>query len=955
MHTRAAFSLTEVLFALLILSLGILSIILLFPVGIRAQEQSRYQMYASIKAMELSDALAQHTKNFSDRIHEMTGDLSGERIVEGAIYGSFARFDAETVWTGSGKNGVYPVPVEIARRLDSPGGEIQQVLDSGAYLFYHDPRPVRGFSQIEATNPSGTKIAPELQRLVFAVVGAPQQNALPQHPCLQGPVYLIYPFAPQGPRLSPGRYKAKKMAVPDLPHVYEWDTANISPPSWETALWEPMNWELLASNRFEASTWRNGLLAFRNLCYFGWTPFEYKMNGSAWDDSSDPASAETEKAGGANDDGIALEEDTESWGVVTKKSIVRKPGDKRGVAITSAKCGVVTGGRPYYWSDGDAAGWKNDLSTFSGSFIAGYNRDAHQEDPAKSYLTVMDAFHDPGVGNYPLSFRDFITDPGFGLTGLGPDSKRFDKLVSDVIGAGLTDQPGDPKRLDPNTWTYRELGTNEDPRLPSLQQRYLLRWLALKLWRDVTIDEPALAALNPFKDVIPTNIEYLDPARVLALSHLADAAMRVGGMRLPMWEDPSANGALQNLGERLGASNANATDKRSSFAGSITDETAPFSNIKPRQCIDLDPLDPNIGGPGIDVAYAKMAHENCIRWAIAYVNRFPRDNLVPRPANRQVMTDRPLWQWDLFDDAGKAIRVNKPETWQNAPLNGVMPGYKVLPRPGIAADPALADKASDFTYSGPPYLPLPRLAPGFQTEGGQQRYGTNNQDVKPTNCQPGYNLSAKNWTEKIPGRPTRWFNRMSQSAEPTFDVKTASRARRFSLNAPFAPQNRMRQIVYWAVNWKEYEDCESAPSAPQGVEIMGSGMDSSWWTCPSADTWNEFDPSESGLIWFGRDRTITFSDVFGTESTGTAQGHSNGTRFYSIQNQGNFSKGEKLASIRNFFDVEGLNHTFGFFGADRDGNGVYKNGTLRASTRLRATEVARFNYYDPIVWCHLRK
>ena len=334
---RIAFTLAEVLFALLVLSIGILSILALFPVGIRAQDQVRYQMYASIKAMELSDALAQHTKNFSDRVHEMTGPLSGSNIVAGGVYGSLARFDAENVWAAGGQNGVYPVPVEIARRLDSPGNEIQRVLDQGSYLFYHDPRPVRGFSMTEANNPSSAKTAPELQRLVFAVVGAPQQNALPQHPCLQGPVYLIYPFAPQGPRLSPGRYKAKKMAVPDLPHVYEWDTANISPPSWETALWEPMNWELLASNRFEASTWRNGLLAFRNLCYFGWAPIEYKFNGLE-SNGADPLPS----------DGFDLKEDDKNGDVWTRHTIAKFSDSGYGVSITNQGGGVSAGDVPNY-------------------------------------------------------------------------------------------------------------------------------------------------------------------------------------------------------------------------------------------------------------------------------------------------------------------------------------------------------------------------------------------------------------------------------------------------------------------------------------------------------------------------------------------------------------------------------------------------------------------------------
>src|SRR5260221_2019677 len=35
-----------------------------------------------------------------------------------------------------------------------------------------------------------------------------------------------------------------------------------------------------------------------------------------------------------------------------------------------------------------------------------------------------------------------------------------------------------------------------------------------------------------------------------------------------------------------------------------------------------------------------------------------------------------------------------------------------------------------------------------------------------------------------------------------------------TLTAPFAPAERCRQIVFWAVDWQSYEDFETAPSAP---------------------------------------------------------------------------------------------------------------------------------------------
>lgn len=898
MPYRSAFTLAEVLFALLVLALGILSIILLFPIGIRSQEQVRYQMYASIKAMELSDALAQHTKNFSDRVHEMTGDLSGERIVAGAVYGSYARFDAETVWAAGGQNGVYPVPVEIARRLDSPGGEIQQVLDQGGYLFYHDPRPVRGFSMTEATNPAGAKTAPELQRLIFAVVGAPQQNALPQHPCLQGPSYQLYPFPPHGPRIS-AKLGAKVGSDGEPKHKYIWNTTDVRVHGHEIDQWESMNWEVMASRRFKDSPWRDGLLAFRNLCYFGWTPFEFKMRRPDSGPDPDP------------DDGIDFRQDNRD----NIGTISTFPG-KMGVAITATDGGLV----PNYWANGDyeqlVAGvlvpmyWKNDLSSRGASYLPGYEvlKDTYTDDSGR--LTVMDAFKAPGPGLGPMTFEAFVNNPGYPSL---PAQSRFDTLITEAIGTGLT---GPSKDSNPANWKYKELGSYADPRLPSLQQRYLYRWLALKLWRDVTVGS-SLAGMNPLVDPIwaadgsyPDAVS-LHPARVLALSHLADAAMRVGGMRLPMWETLLKPDEEFKPADFLG-SNKDAIDRADRFPGSETDGPFPSPKTPQGECLPAD------------VLMAKTAHENCLRWAIAYANRFPHDNLVPRPGNRQVMTDRALWQWDLFDSAGNALRANTPNTWQGSAMTGVMPGYKVLPRPGIVA------QSHDH---GSTLLDLPRLAPGFQVLGGQRRYSS------------GDYVGMD-----------KWFERMTRSNEPTFDVQNAARARRYALNQPFAPQNRVRQLVYWAADWKSYEDSESAPSAPHGAEILDISFLPKWHATPSpsASAWNDFDPSEGPLIWFGRDRKFSFSALFGREGGGESTDPS---RMHPVKhaNREGITWSKQLGSIRNYFDDEGLNHTFGLFGADRDGNGIYRNGSVKSSVRLRALEVARFNFYDPVVWCHLRK
>ncbi len=45
----------------------------------------------------------------------------------------------------------------------------------------------------------------------------------------------------------------------------------------------------------------------------------------------------------------------------------------------------------------------------------------------------------------------------------------------------------------------------------------------------------------------------------------------------------------------------------------------------------------------------------------------------------------------------------------------------------------------------------------------------------------------------------------------------------------------------------------------------------------------------------------------------------------------------------------------GLWGADRNHNGRFDRGPIPTAMRMRASEIARFNYYDPIAWTTLRR
>jgi hypothetical protein len=189
-YRRRGFTLFEVGISLVIMSVGVLSVVMLMPIGIQAQQMARYQLLASAKAMEIMSVNVNQWRKWDNQ--RMEGQSLGLCSINQVAQSSLAEQKACN-W----RHGNLPVPMEIARRLDSEGGEIQRVLDEGGYLFYASPRPVASTAE---DNPvlEDKALPNESQRLVFAVVGYPQQPALASHPCKAWPYYDWYPTPPRG-------------------------------------------------------------------------------------------------------------------------------------------------------------------------------------------------------------------------------------------------------------------------------------------------------------------------------------------------------------------------------------------------------------------------------------------------------------------------------------------------------------------------------------------------------------------------------------------------------------------------------------------------------------------------------------------------------------------------------------------------------------------------------------
>ena len=204
LRTRRGFTLFEVAISLVIMAVGVLSVLMLMPIGIKAQQVARFQVLASAKAIEIMSVSANQWKKWDQQMLE--GQMLGQVSINQAAHTPMIEQKMSN-W----RHGTFPVPIEIARRLDSDNDEIQTILAQGGYLFYSSPRPIASADEANlgnedswllnggATPPTleDREISNESQRLVYAFVGPAQQPALANHPCKAWPYYDWYPTPPR--------------------------------------------------------------------------------------------------------------------------------------------------------------------------------------------------------------------------------------------------------------------------------------------------------------------------------------------------------------------------------------------------------------------------------------------------------------------------------------------------------------------------------------------------------------------------------------------------------------------------------------------------------------------------------------------------------------------------------------------------------------------------------------
>jgi len=199
---RHGLTLFEIAISATILALAFTVVVSLLPRVIRAQEQARYQVYASAKVMDLMESFYCNPITSVDVDFEMVPKPSGGEVstrLSGRPWKTIGaynamHFDLENR-LGSVYGGLLPLPPVIARRLDSDNDEIQRLLDRGGVLYYGNPLPTKGI-QIDmlAEIPAPT----ETRKLVYGFIGHAQQGTIPSLPWKAGPTYTSYPSPPIG-------------------------------------------------------------------------------------------------------------------------------------------------------------------------------------------------------------------------------------------------------------------------------------------------------------------------------------------------------------------------------------------------------------------------------------------------------------------------------------------------------------------------------------------------------------------------------------------------------------------------------------------------------------------------------------------------------------------------------------------------------------------------------------
>ena len=216
-HGRHAFTLFEVSISLVLVAFGVVSVLMMFPSGLRAQQMARFQIYAAAKAEEMIEQF-NGTHSSSPAI-----DSEGLAMWDVPVTYKPQSHDLEAKLSAH-RFGIMPLPLELARRIDSDSDEIKLILDQGGYLYYSQP--------LASTNvqEAGLPVAPpnEAQKLIIGVRGYAQQNALTSFPLKNWPYHTPFPSPPLHVMHMADKFlPPRNFTTASYSNYYSWPWADI--------------------------------------------------------------------------------------------------------------------------------------------------------------------------------------------------------------------------------------------------------------------------------------------------------------------------------------------------------------------------------------------------------------------------------------------------------------------------------------------------------------------------------------------------------------------------------------------------------------------------------------------------------------------------------------------------------------------------------------------------------
>ncbi len=574
------FTLFEVVISMLVLSIAVLTTLALLPIGLKSQQMARYQLFASSTAMSLLENFHSPLVSFKGhgRLAPETNRNLSANPDDPPVPGWANRLRDYNMTTGPYQHdierylcgwmtGVMPVPVQIARRLDSDGDEIQKHLDQGGCLFYVDSGYVRGLTVASDRDKSiALNPPPEVQKLVFAVTGYAQENALTSHPVESWPWYELYPFPPAWVALRASGYEIRRGPISKMKHV-DPGTGTVT---WGPPIYGQDMWGQGGGTHGNANAWDGGII-WGDGGHVGWQAVTFP-----------PAPMNARQLSPPQSSNWPNPVTDQTINKIDAPDIAPNPAD----ANAAGTAGWYQGRNWRYFKEkyGTGTPWDNGWQEFQK--LAGFN-DVHRDLTWTAYAALAEAEHFEKAGWLPvMAMLTNQDDPRYDAYWyeLQPDPMAPGKFRyrggqtiggENDVGTGVfPPRPlGWTGSLDAAPWntgdqygmSTRTGAPHSMPLPPTYEMRASYRDKALELWNAVASDissyKPVKVPIGGYTPVVTNTQEDCDvyeygpqelekfplvdphslpagecpphPAQVLALSYLAHAAMLMTGWDVP--------------------------------------------------------------------------------------------------------------------------------------------------------------------------------------------------------------------------------------------------------------------------------------------------------------------------------------------------------------------------------------------------------------------------------------